>query len=43
MIVKSRIIKAFQMRAVLKGMTVKKFKAKYSGAMLGFWWAVATP
>ena len=43
MIVKNRIIKAFQTRAILKGMTVKKFRAKYSGAMLGVWWAVATP
>ena len=43
MIVKSRIIKAFRMRAILKGMTVKKFKDKYSRAMFGLWWAVATP
>jgi len=43
MILKGRIIKAFQARAVLKGMTVNKFKAKYSGAILGLWWAAATP
>ena len=43
MSVKSRIIKAFQARTILKGMTVKKFRAKYSGAMFGVWWAVVTP
>lgn len=43
MIIKDRIITAFQTRIILKEMVVRKFKAKYSRAMFGVWWAVVTP
>jgi len=43
MIFKGRIIKVFRAKAILKAMVVRKFKAKYSGAIFGLWWAVATP
>lgn len=43
MIIQDRIITAFQTRAILKEMVVRKFRAKYSKAMFGFWWAVVTP
>ena len=43
MITKDRIVKAFRARAILKEMVVRKFKAKYSRAMFGLWWVIATP
>ncbi len=43
MSIKYRIIAAFQTRAILKEMVIRKFRAKYSKAMFGFWWAVVTP
>lgn len=43
MIINDRIITAFRTRAILKEMVLRKFKAKYSRAMFGVWWAVATP
>ncbi|MDP8297239.1 MAG: ABC transporter permease [Candidatus Orphnella occulta] len=43
MIIKDRIVTAFRTRAILKEMVIRKFRAKYSKAMFGFWWAVVTP
>ena len=43
MIIKDRIVAAFGARAILREMVARKFRAKYSRALLGIWWAVATP
>ena len=41
--IKQRAIRLFQARVICKSLIVKKFKTRYSGAIFGPWWAVATP
>lgn len=39
----ARVEKLFSYKAVLWEMSLKQLKGKYSGSMLGLWWAVAIP
>jgi ABC-2 type transport system permease protein len=39
----NRIKKLFHQRDILTEMTFKQFRASYSGAMLGLWWAIIIP
>jgi len=41
--IKQRAIRLFQARSICKGLIIKKFRTRYSGAIFGPWWAVATP
>jgi len=41
--IKERIKKIYLYRHILWDMTIKQLKAKYTGSMLGIWWAVITP
>ncbi|MCF7907304.1 MAG: ABC transporter permease [Candidatus Omnitrophica bacterium] len=40
---RKRIKNVFFHKSILWEMSIKQLKAKYSGSMLGIWWAVATP
>ncbi|MCF7895374.1 MAG: hypothetical protein K9L72_00005, partial [Candidatus Omnitrophica bacterium] len=39
----NRIKKLFYQRDILAEMVFKQFRASYSGAMLGVWWAIIIP
>jgi len=43
MSIKTRAIRPFSARAICKGLIIKKFKTRYSGAIFGLGWAVITP
>ena len=40
---KQKLTKAFIYRSILWDLSLKQFKAKYSGSFLGIWWAVIIP
>jgi len=40
---KERLSKVYSYRHTLWDMAIKQVKAKYSGSMLGIWWAIFTP